>query len=88
MNQAALEVYVPGDDPQHRDRHLDNLFFPGMAWLIVASVFVGFAHSYYLAGFCHVGTDSCAFFTHLRAKPKEAKRQFPRRIKCLPPTPQ
>jgi len=34
---------------QRADR-FDSLFFSGMAVLIVASVFVGFAHSYYLAG--------------------------------------
>lgn len=34
---------------QRVDR-FDNLFFSGMAVLILASVFVGFAHSYYLAG--------------------------------------
>ena len=32
------------------DRRFDNLFFSGMAVVILASVFVGFAHSYYLAG--------------------------------------
>jgi len=32
------------------DNRFDNLFFPGMAVLILVSVFVGFAHSYYLAG--------------------------------------
>jgi len=34
---------------QHDDR-FDNLFFSGMAVVILVSVFVGFAHSYYLAG--------------------------------------
>jgi hypothetical protein len=29
---------------------LDNVFFPGMAVLILATVFLGFAHTYYLAG--------------------------------------
>jgi hypothetical protein len=32
------------------DRRFDKLFFSGMAVVILASVFVGFAHSYYLAG--------------------------------------
>jgi len=31
-------------------RRFDNVFFSAMAVLIVATVFVGFAHSYYLAG--------------------------------------
>src|ERR1700722_2719449 len=32
------------------EQHFDNLFFSGMAVLILVSVFVGFARSYYLAG--------------------------------------
>jgi hypothetical protein len=32
------------------DRRFDHLFFSGMALLILVSVFLGFAHSYYLAG--------------------------------------
>jgi hypothetical protein len=31
-------------------RQTDNIFFPGMAVLILAIVFLGFARSYYLAG--------------------------------------
>jgi len=34
----------------HGDRRSDNLFFSGMAVIVLASVFVGFAHIYYLAG--------------------------------------
>jgi hypothetical protein len=34
----------------HGDRRSDNLFFSGMAVIVLASVFVGFAHTYYLAG--------------------------------------
>ncbi|HLN01282.1 MAG TPA: hypothetical protein VK335_18480 [Bryobacteraceae bacterium] len=33
-----------------RKRQTDNVFFPGMAVLILAIVFLGFARSYYLAG--------------------------------------
>jgi hypothetical protein len=38
--------------PIHRpiDRRIERLFFAGMALLILASVYVGFARSYYLAG--------------------------------------
>jgi hypothetical protein len=38
--------------PIHRpiDRRIERLFFAGMALLILASVFVGFARTYYLAG--------------------------------------
>ena len=32
------------------NQRFENLFFSGMAVVILASVFVGFAHSYYLAG--------------------------------------
>src|SRR5580692_6879128 len=34
-------------------RRYDHIFFSGMAVLILASVFLGFAHSYYLAGVFH-----------------------------------
>lgn len=34
----------------HGDRRSDNLFFSGMAVIILASVFMGFARTYYLAG--------------------------------------
>jgi hypothetical protein len=38
--------------PVHRtiDRRIERLFFAGMAFLILVSVYVGFARSYYLAG--------------------------------------
>src|SRR5208282_5436774 len=35
---------------RQRDRRFDKFFFSGMAVVILASVFVGFARSYYLAG--------------------------------------
>ena len=35
---------------RHSSPRLDNLFFPGVAVLILAAVFLGFARSYYLAG--------------------------------------
>jgi hypothetical protein len=34
----------------HNNRCVDDYFFPGMAVIILATVFIGFAHSYYLAG--------------------------------------
>ena len=40
---AKPSVSVPG-------RRYDHLFFSGLALLLLASVFVGFARSYYLAG--------------------------------------
>jgi len=39
-----------------RDGRFDTLFFSGMAWLILSSVFVGFAQSYYLAGVFKLST--------------------------------
>ncbi len=39
-----------GVNRRHRDHHFDHLFFSGMAVIILASVFIGFARSYYLAG--------------------------------------
>lgn len=35
---------------RYSNRRFDNLFFSGMAVLILATVFLGFARSYYLAG--------------------------------------
>ncbi|HXM63350.1 MAG TPA: hypothetical protein VN950_20985 [Terriglobales bacterium] len=39
-----------GANRRQSDHRFDHLFFSGMAVLILVSVFVGFAHSYYLAG--------------------------------------
>ncbi len=39
----SLRVTLPG-------RRYDHLFFSITAWLMLATVFLGFAHSYYLAG--------------------------------------
>ena len=35
---------------RHSRRRFENLFFSGMAVLILATVFLGFARTYYLAG--------------------------------------
>ena len=35
---------------RHSRLRFDNFFFPGMAVVILATVFIGFARSYYLAG--------------------------------------
>ena len=42
-DRARLVRVMPG-------RRFDHLFFPAMALLMLASVFLGFAHTYYLAG--------------------------------------
>jgi FtsH-binding integral membrane protein len=42
----------------------DHFFFSGMAVLILASVFLGFAHSYYLAGIFHAPLPSRIIHIH------------------------
>ena len=39
-----------GVSRRQSDDRFDNLFFSGVAMVILVSVFAGFAHSYYLAG--------------------------------------
>jgi hypothetical protein len=45
-------------------RRYDHVFFPGMALLILASVFVGFARTYYLAGVFHAPLPSLIIHLH------------------------
>lgn len=42
----------------------DHLFFPAVAWLMLITVFVGFAPSYYLAGAIHAPLPSFAIHVH------------------------
>lgn len=42
-NSAKVHASLPG-------RRYDHFFFSGMALLVLATVFLGFAHTYYLAG--------------------------------------
>jgi len=44
------EGAAPGTIRRQRDCRFDRFFFSGMAVVVLASVFVGFARSYYLAG--------------------------------------
>jgi len=57
--QIAVPVTrsVPG-------RRFDHLFFPGVAWLMLIIVFVGFAPSYYLAGVTQAPLPSLAIHVH------------------------
>lgn len=55
-NPAKLVPGVPG-------RRFDHVFFSGMALLLLATVFVGFARTYYLAGVFHAPLPS--FIIHL-----------------------
>jgi hypothetical protein len=56
MARKALAVATPAgqlmatDVISHTSRRFDNLFFPGMAVLVLGIVFLGFARTYYLAG--------------------------------------
>ena len=45
-------------------RRLDHLFFPALAWLMLTTVFVGFAPSYYLAGAIRAPLPSFAIHVH------------------------
>ncbi len=45
-------------------RRYDHLFFSAMALLILATVFVGFAHTYYLAGVFHAPLPSLIIHLH------------------------
>jgi len=46
-------------------RRFDHVFFPAVAWLMLMTVFVGFAPSYYLAGIIHAPLPN--FVVHLHA---------------------
>jgi hypothetical protein len=46
------------------DRRFDQVFFPGVAWLMLIIVFVGFAPSYYLAGVLRAPLPSLAIHVH------------------------
>src|SRR2546423_5145787 len=52
-----LVIGLPG-------RRYDHLFFSGMALLIMLTVFVGFAHTYYLAGIFRASLPSTIIHIH------------------------
>ena len=56
-NSVKIHAGLPG-------RRYDHFFFSGMALLILASVFLGFAHSYYLAGVFHAPLPSLIIHVH------------------------
>src|SRR3954451_4841999 len=45
-------------------RRLDNLFFSGMAAVVLGVVFVGFAHTYYMAGVLHAPLPNLLIHIH------------------------
>jgi hypothetical protein len=56
-NPAKPSVGLPGS-------RYDHLFFPAMALLMLATVFVGFARTYYLAGVFHAPLPSLIIHLH------------------------
>jgi FtsH-binding integral membrane protein len=50
--------------PSLPGRRYDNLFFSGMALLLLTTVFVGFARTYYLAGVFHAPLPSLIIHIH------------------------
>src|SRR5260370_21671798 len=56
-NPAKPSVGLPG-------RRYDHLFFPAMALLMLATVFIGFALTYYLAGVFHAPLPSLIIHLH------------------------
>jgi FtsH-binding integral membrane protein len=56
-NSVTVHDGLPG-------RRYDHVFFSGMALLILASVFLGFARSYYLAGVFHAPLPSLIIHIH------------------------
>ena len=56
-NPAKIVPTMPG-------RRFDHFFFSGMALLLLATVFVGFARTYYLAGVFHAPLPSWIIHVH------------------------
>ena len=61
---TAVTRRQAGISRHQRNDHFDNLFFSGMAVVILASVFVGFARSYYLAGVFKAPLPNLLVHTH------------------------
>src|SRR5712664_2285822 len=56
-SSAEFAATVPG-------RRFDHLFFSGMALVMLGTVFLGFAHTYYLAGVFHAPLPSLIIHLH------------------------
>ena len=61
LGQQQIAIPVTRSLP---GRRFDHLFFPGIAWLMLITVFVGFAPSYYLAGGLRAPLPSLAIHVH------------------------
>ena len=59
MATSALQ-----SDSGHRNFCFDDLFFPGMAVIILATVFIDFVRSYYLAGVFHARLPNLLVHIH------------------------
>ncbi len=62
MATAVAQAGIPAT--RLPGRRFDHLFFSTMALLMLASVFLGFAHSYYLAGIFHAPLPSLVVHLH------------------------
>jgi hypothetical protein len=59
MASSAVQSHA-----DHSNLHFDDFFFPGMAVIILAAVFIGFARSYYLAGVFHAPLPNLLVHIH------------------------
>jgi hypothetical protein len=50
LSPPSFEGKMPTGAIRHSGPRIDKLFFPGAAVLILGTVFIGFARTYYLAG--------------------------------------
>jgi hypothetical protein len=60
---AQPQIALPAK-PSLPGRRFDHLFFPAVAWLMLLTVFIGFAPSYYLAGALRAPLPSLAIHVH------------------------
>jgi len=68
MATAVAHPDTPAQSaPQLPGRRYDHIFFSGMSLLLLATVFVGFARTYYLAGVFHAQLPSLIIHLHRAA---------------------
>jgi hypothetical protein len=64
MATSAQQQYTVHATSNLPGRRFDHVFFPGVAWLMLVTVFVGFAPNYYLAGAFRAALPSLAIHVH------------------------
>ena len=64
MSIAGFSSIAPARKPNLPGRRHDHLFFSTMALLLLVSVFIGFAHTYYLAGMFRAHLPSFIIHVH------------------------